>query len=76
MLYVFLPITFVVAFNFGLLAGCILSSRRIEKAAEQRTSLSTELRDLKTSPTEKNGKSKGSESQEFLLQQPHSAPLA
>lgn len=76
MLYVFLPITFVVAFNFGLLAGCILSGRRIEKAAEQRTWLSTELRDLKSPATEKNGKSKGTESQEFLLQQPHSAPLA
>lgn len=76
MLYLFLAITFIVAFNFGLLAGCILSSRRVEKAAQQKALLSTELRDSKAPATPKNGKSKDSESQEFLLQPPHSAPLA
>lgn len=76
MFLICLLITFIVAFNFGLLTGCLLSSRRMEKVAIQKASLSSELRDLKSPAAEKTRRYEGGESQEFLLQQARSTPLA
>jgi hypothetical protein len=72
MLFVYLPITFIVAFNCGLLAGCLLSSRRIEKVAP---SSNNEWR-VKSPATEKTYRSQGNESQEFPIQQARSVPIA